>query len=108
MTLTQQLITIAIAACATALTRFLPFMVFRSDRPTPRYLEYLGRALPPAVFAMLVVYCLKNISLVAAPYALPELIAVCVVVVLHLAFRKMLLSIGAGTVLYLLLVNVIF
>lgn len=108
MTLTQQLITIAIVACATALTRFLPFMVFRSDRPTPRYLEYLGRALPPAVFAMLVVYCLKNISLVAAPYALPELIAVCVVVVLHLAFRKMLLSIGAGTVLYLLLVNVIF
>ena len=92
MTTVQQIITIAIAALATALTRFLPFMLFRSDRPTPKYLEYLGRALPPAVFAMLVVYCLKNVTLLSSPFALPELIAICAVVVLHLVFRKMLLS----------------
>ena len=108
MTLTQQMITIAIAALATALTRFLPFAIFRSDKPTPKYLEYLGRALPPAVFAMLVVYCLKNVTLLSAPYAIPEIIAICAVIVLHLSFRKMLLSISAGTLIYLILVNLIF
>lgn len=107
MTLTEQLITIAIAAFATVLTRALPFAVFRADKPTPKYVEYLGKALPPAVFAMLVVYCLKDLSPLAFPYALPELISILVVVIIHLLFRKMLLSILGGTVIYLIIVNLI-
>ena len=60
MTLTQQIITIALCALGTMITRFLPFLVFREDKPTPAFVQYIGRYLPPAVFGMLVVYCLKN------------------------------------------------
>ena len=107
MTLTEKIITIMIAALATVATRALPFALFRADKPTPKYLEYLGKALPPAVFAMLVVYCLKGISLAAFPHALPEIISISVVVLIHLLFRKMLLSILGGTVIYLVIVNLI-
>ena len=108
MTLTESLIIIGIAALATMLTRFLPFIVFKSGKPTPNFLLYVGKALPPAVFGMLVVYCLKNVSLAAAPHGLPELIGVLAVVLLHLCFRKMLLSIAGGTLIYVLLVNLVF
>ena len=108
MTASQHAIIIAIAAVATMLTRFLPFAIFRSDRPTPKFLSYLGRALPPAVFGMLVVYCLKGVSLFASPFGIPELIGVATVIALHLLFRKMLVSIAGGTVIYMILVNLIF
>jgi branched-subunit amino acid transport protein AzlD len=108
MTVAQHAIIIAVAAIATMLTRFLPFAVFNSDKPTPAFLSYLGRALPPAVFGMLVVYCLKSVSLLAPPFGIPELIGVAAVAVFHLLFRKMLLSIAGGTVLYMILVNLIF
>ncbi len=108
MTLAEQIIIIVIAAGATMLTRFLPFIIFRSDRPTPKFLKYIGKALPPAVFGLLVVYCLKNVSIAAFPYGLAEAIGVASVVILHLSFRKMLLSIAGGTAVYVLLVNLIF
>ena len=108
MELYQRIIIIAIVALTTMLTRFLPFIIFRSDRPTPVFLKYLSRALPPAVFGMLVVYCLKGISFTAPAFALPEIIGVISVVVLHLCFRKMLVSIGVGTVIYMILLNVVF
>ena len=108
MTLTQQLLTIAAAVFGTMLTRFLPFFVFRADRPTPAYITYLGKVLPAAVFGMLVVYCLKNVSLFTGSHALPELIAIAVVVVLHLWKRQMLLSIAGGTICYMLLVQLVF
>ena len=108
MTVTQQIITIAICALGTMLTRFLPFLVFRADRPTPRYIQYLGRVLPAAIFSMLVVYCLKDVSLLSGSHGLPELIALALVVALHICFRKMLVSIAAGTVCYMLLVQFIF
>ena len=108
MTVTQSFIMIAMAALATMLTRFLPFLVFKSEKSTPKFLTYLGKALPPAVFGMLAVYCLKGINPLAYPYGLPELIGVASVVVLHLSFRKMLLSIVGGTAVYMLLVNLIF
>ena len=108
MTVAQHAIVIALAAIATMLTRFLPFIIFRSDKPTPAFLSYLGKALPPAVFGMLVVYCLKNVSLLAFPFGIPELIGVASVIVLHLLFRKMLVSIAGGTVIYMILVNLIF
>lgn len=70
------------------LTRFLPFMVFSGKRPTPKYVQYLGKALPTAVFGMLVVYCLKNVSILTGSHGIPELIAIAVTVSIHLWKRK--------------------
>ena len=108
MTLTQRLVTIALCALATMLTRFLPFLLFSSRRPTPKYVRYLGRALPPAIFGMLVVYCLKNVSIVSGSHGLPELIAIAVTVGLHLRKRQTLLSIAGGTIAYMLLIQLVF
>ena len=108
MTLTQQIITIAMCVLGTMATRFLPFLVFSGKRPTPKYIQYLGRALPSAVFGLLVVYCLKNVNLLSGSHGLPELIALAVTVGLHLWKRKMLLSIAGGTVCYMLLVQLVF
>lgn len=108
MTLTQQIITIALCVLATMITRFLPFLVFSSNKPTPKYIRYLGDYLPPAIFGMLIVYCLKNVTLFAGSHGLPELIAILVTIGLHLFKRQMLLSIAAGTVCYMLLVQFIF
>lgn len=108
MTLSQQVITIAVCALATMLTRFLPFLLFSGKRPTPRYVAYLGSALPAAIFAMLVVYCLRNVSLFTGAHGLPEAMAIAATVSLHLWKRQMLLSIAGGTVCYMLLVQLVF
>ena len=108
MTLTEKLITIALCGLATMLTRFLPFAIFSTRRPTPKYIQYLGKALPPAIFAMLVVYCLKDVSLVAGNHGLPEMIAIALVVGLHLWCRQILLSIAGGTICYMLLIQLVF
>ncbi len=108
MTLTEQILTIAILALGTMATRFLPFLVFRDNKPTPKYIQYLGKALPAAIFGMLVVYCLKSVNVLAYSYGLPELIAILVTVGLHLWKRQTLLSIAGGTVCYMLLVQLVF
>lgn len=108
MSLWQQVVTIGVCVLATMLTRFLPFMVFSGKRPTPKYIQYLGKALPTAVFGMLVVYCLKNVSILTGSHGIPELIAIAVTVLIHLWKRKMLLSVAGGTVCYMLLVQLIF
>jgi len=108
MTTLQQLLIIAVVALATMATRFVPFLVFKSDRPTPKFLKYLGGVLPPAVFGMLVVYCFKGVDILGGSHGIPELIAVAAVVILHLIFRKMLLSIAGGTVAYMILINLVF
>ena len=92
----------------TMLTRFLPFAVFSSKRPTPPYIQYLGKVLPGAIFSMLVVYCLRHVSLLQGSHGLPELIAILLTVGLHLWKRQMLLSIAGGTVCYMLLIQFIF
>ena len=108
MTLTQKLLTIAICAIATMATRFLPFLLFSEKKETPRFIRYLGKALPPATFGMLVVYCLKHVDLLSGSHGIPEAIALAVTFALHLWKRQMLLSIAAGTVAYMLLVQLIF
>lgn len=108
MTLIQKIITIAICAFATMATRFLPFLIFREGRPTPKYIQYLGKALPAAIFGMLVVYCLKNVDILGGSHGLPELIALIVTAALHLWKRQMLISIAGGTVCYMLLVQLAF
>lgn len=108
MTLTQEIVTIALCAFGTMITRFLPFIVFRSDKPTPKYIQYIGNALPPAIFGMLVIYCLKDVSLLGGNHGIPEAIAIIAVIALHLWKRNMLLSIAGGTVCYMLLVQFVF
>ena len=108
MTIAEQIITIAMCVLGTVITRFLPFAVFSSKRPTPRYIQYLGKVLPGAVFAMLVIYCMRNVSLLQGSHGLPELIAIALTVGLHLWKRQMLLSIAGGTVCYMLLIQFVF
>ena len=108
MTLSQKVITIGMVVLGTALTRYLPFLLFPAGKPTPKYIQYLGKVLPAAVFGLLVVYCLRNVDLFAGSHGIPEFLAILVVVVLHLWKRQMLLSIAGGTVCYMLLVQFIF
>lgn len=108
MTIPQQVITIGLCVIGTMLTRSLPFIVFRADRPTPKYIQYLGKMLPGAIFAMLVVYCLRNVTPLAYSYGLPELIAVAITILLHVWKRQMLFSIVGGTICYMLLVQLVF
>lgn len=104
----QVLSLILVMALVTAALRFLPFMIFTKGRKVPEVVAYLGRVLPYAVMAMLVVYCLKGISFVQMPFGLPELISVVLVVVLHVWKRNTLLSIIGGTACYMMLVQMVF
>lgn len=108
MTTPQMIVTIAVATAATVLTRALPFFAFPAGREAPRYIRYLGRALPGAVFGLLVVYCLRDVSLFSGSHAVPELVSIFVTGALYLWRRNMLLSIFAGTGIYMVLVNFIF
>lgn len=101
-------ILVAVMALVTAGLRFLPFLIFNEKRKTPQLITYLGKVLPFAIIGMLVVYCLKSISPLEPPYALPELISCILVALLHIWKRNTLLSIGGGTVCYMLLVQMVF
>ena len=99
---------IVVVALTTFSTRVIPFLLFPKGREIPKTVQYLGKVLTPAVIGMLVVYCLKGTSVLTYPYGIPELIAVFVVVGLHVWKRNNLLSIGVGTVLYMVLIQVVF
>ena len=99
---------VAVAGIVTVALRFLPFLIFGGDRKTPAFISYLGKVLPYAIMAMLVVFCLKNVSLVSTPYGLPELISCTLVVLLHVWKRNTLISIIGGTVCYMVLVQMVF
>lgn len=105
----HSILLIIVIALVTMLTRFLPFLIFRSDKKTPKFVMYLSNVLPTAIIGMLVVYCLKDVSVLAWPYGLPELIAVVFVAVIYIVSkRNTLLSVGLGTVGYMLLVQFVF
>lgn len=108
MTTAQHLITIAVIALATMLTRFLPFLLFPAGKEAPNAVKRLGNVLPGAIYALLVVYCLKNVNFLAGNHGLPEILAIGVVILLHLWKRQTLLSIAGGTVCYMLLVQLVF
>lgn len=108
MTFTQLLITIGMMILGTILTRFLPFVVFSSDKPTPKYIQYIGKVLPAATFGLLVVYCLKDIDILSGSHGIPEAICILIVALLHLWKKQMLLSISVGTISYMLLVQLVF
>lgn len=107
MTTIQKLLTIGIAAIATILTRFLPFWIFPENKKAPAYIDYLGKVLPSAVFGLLVVYCLKDVSILSGTHGIPEAIAILLTIGLHYYKKNMLLSIAGGTICYMILVQLV-
>lgn len=105
---THAISTIAVCALVTAGLRFFPFLIFGENRKTPPVIAYLGQVLPFAIMGMLVIYCLKDVSFISAPFGIPEAIGCAAVAGLHVWKRNTLLSIGAGTVVYMLLVQFLF
>ena len=101
------ILAIVIMAAVTFLLRMLPFVIF-GKKQTPAFIGYLGKYLPYAIMGMLVIYCLKGVAPLVFPHGLPELIAILTVVLLHIWRRNTLLSILGGTVVYMLLVQLVF
>lgn len=108
MTVQQLFLTVAVMVIGTLLTRFLPFLLFPDTKQTSPYILYLGKVLPYAVIGLLVVYCLKNVKLTTAPYGAAEGLAILCTIILHVWKRNTLISIGAGTVIYMLLIQMVF
>lgn len=108
MTLSEEIITIAAVVAGTMVTRFLPFVLFPANKKTPPLVVFLGKMLPTAVMGMLVVYSLKDTQLLNGYHGLPEAIAVALTVILQATVRNLLLTIAAGTISYMLLVQYIF
>lgn len=108
LTSLQTLLMILAIAAGTILTRFLPFVLFPESKEVPAYITYLGTVLPSAMMGLLIVYCLKNVSLTMKPYAIPELLSILSVVILHKWKHNVFLSICIGTALYMFLVQAVF
>lgn len=105
MTLAQQIITIGMCILGTMTTRYLPFLVFKENKKTPEYIQYLGKFLPSAVFGMLVIYCLKNVEVLRGTHGIPEGISILVTTALHIWKKNMFLSIAGGTICYMLILH---
>ena len=99
---------VAVIGGVTIMIRFLPFLIFGGKRETPQYITYLGKVLPYAIMGMLVVYCLRGADILQSPHGIPEIVSCAAVVILHVLKRNTLLSIIGGTVLYMVLVQVVF
>ena len=104
----QALLVILVSAAATFLTRALPFFLFPPHKKTPEFICYLGKMLPYATIGMLLVYCLKDVSVLKWSHGLPEAIALLAITAGHLCKRNILLSVGGGTIFYMILVQCIF
>lgn len=108
MSTNEALITITLIAGGTLFTRVIPFLVFPAKKKTPEYITYLGSVLPYAIIGMLVIYCLKSVSLLQYPYAIPEGISIAFVIAIHRLKHNLLLSIAGSTLLYMILIQMVF
>lgn len=99
---------ISVVTLCTVFTRAIPFVIFSGKRKVPEFIQYLGKFLPPAIMVTLVVYCLKGVDLTAGNYGLPELIAAAVVAALHIWKKNILLTVGLGTVCYMVFIQFVF
>ena len=104
----HDILLVTVGVLVTMATRFLPFLIFGENRKTPPIVEQLSKTLPFAIMGMLVVYCLKDVDVLSYPYGTPELLGCAVVAVLHFWKRNTLLSIGAGTAFYMVLIQFLF
>ena len=107
MDISRSIMIIAVAAVVTILLRAIPFLVFGTGKETPQIILYLGKVLPYAIMGMLVVYCLRETSLAAAPFGIPEAAGALAVIGLHVWKRNTLLSILAGTIVYMILIRLL-
>ena len=105
---TQLFIFFGAVTLGTVLTRALPFLLFPENREIPKYMKYLADILPYTIIGMLVVYCLKDISFIRSPHAIPEILSILLITVLHIWKKNTLLSIGGGALFYMILVQYIF
>ncbi|HHX11201.1 MAG TPA: branched-chain amino acid transporter AzlD [Clostridiales bacterium] len=103
----QTLIIVILVALSSVITRFLPFIIFRNSNKSSSFITYLGKVLPYAAIGMLVVYCLKNVNITVPSYGIPEAIAILCIVLLHYWKENTLLSIGAGTAIYMILIRLL-
>lgn len=108
MTLGQSIIIILMVVMGTVTTRFLPFIVFPSNKTPPRYIQYLGKVLPAAVIGLLVIYCLKDVSFLSEWHGLPEMISILCIVIIYIWKRNTLACILLGTIIYMILVQFVF
>lgn len=108
LTATQTVIIILAVALGTMVTRFTPFLLFPEKKVVPKYITYLGKVLPPAMMGLLIVYCFKGVKVLDSPYGIPEGIATLAIILLHKWKNNVLLSIGGGSLLYMILVQVVF
>lgn len=104
----ESLIIILVTAAGIQLTRWLSFILFPENKEPPQVVLYLGKVLPPAMMGLLVVYCLKGVSWLSAPHGAPEIIAIAAVAAVHKWKGNVLLSIAGGTVLYMVLIQLVF
>jgi branched-subunit amino acid transport protein AzlD len=108
LTPVEVIFTVLAVAFGAVATRFPPFVLFPEGKQPPEIVNDLGRMLPPVMMGLLVVYCLKNVSIQASPHGLPELISIAFIVFIHLWRKNVLLSIGCGTALYMFLIQRVF
>jgi branched-subunit amino acid transport protein AzlD len=108
MTVLQKVITIAVVVLATMTTRFLPYILFPEGKEVPGFVKFLGRYLAPAVFGLLVVYCLKNVQITAGSHGIPEAIALLVTSALYFWKKGFILPMAGGTITYMILVQMVF
>jgi len=104
----QALLIIGMVTLGTMITRFLPFLIFKGLKANNSYLSYLGQVLPYSAIGLLVVYCLKSVNFKGPAYGNPEVVAIICIIILHNWKENTLLSIGAGTVIYMVLVQAVF
>ena len=105
--MTDQIIKIIIMSAVTILLRFLPFLIFRGDKKTPDFIAYLGKVLPYSIMGMLVVFCLKSVDFKSGVHGIPEIVSILVIVLAHWWKKNTILSILAGTICYVVIVNFI-
>lgn len=108
MTFKYQILTVLIIFAVNIIMRFAPFIAFPDNKPTPKFIKYIGKVLPASVFSLLIVYCLKNVNIFEGSHGLPELICILLTAALQLWKKQMLVSISVGTVTYMLLVQFVF
>lgn len=108
MTTVQAALTIGTVTLGTLLTRFISFIIFPANKPIPPYIEYLGKVLPFATTGMIVIYCLKDVSVIKFPYMIPEILSILLIVLVHRWKNSMFYSIIGGTVFYMILVQFFF
>lgn len=107
MNTTQQIITILLIAASTIATRALPFILFPSQKHTPRFVQFLGKYLASAVFGMLIIYCVKDVSFLSGNHGVPQVIGIAFCVLLHLWRKNMFLTIAGGTLFYMAIIHII-